>query len=318
MNPIYLNHLLVFVDMDTYRSIGKSVYLNEYFACSEERTTHDQASGISWAGRYYYGKNTYFEFMTPKSTAWLPRDALAFSIETKNGSVELSRHLQQKLDRQISLFKRSRRYKEQDVPWFWTTEISRKNDARLVSWVMEYDSDFLQEWVQPPSLLSTGTEQNDITRCGVLARYRSVIGDNFSKRLFRDISSVTVALPADEVELFDKELRIYGYVATELTGPSDSPIRTRNDPTRMQPVVIEKTVRYQGPDLEIVVDQIFPNESRISAAGWSKNGGITAFTMATKPVSVTTTHSFGPACNLTIHKAGMATWNFGASYNQDS
>ena len=79
MTPIYLNHLLCFVNLDTYESIGASKFLNQQFACSEERTTFDQRTGMSWTGRYYYGHSTYFEFMTPTMTSWNPRDGLAFT-----------------------------------------------------------------------------------------------------------------------------------------------------------------------------------------------------------------------------------------------
>lgn len=311
MDPIYLNHLLVFVDMDTYQSISGSGYLNQHFACSEERTTYDQATGMSWKGLYYYGQKTYFEFMTPESTAWLPRDAVAFSVETESGSVELARRLQQDLDREINFFKRSRRYKEQDVPWFWTTEIQRKNDAKLVSWVMEYDSNFLHGWAPRLPPLNRSTEQADITRCGILARYRSIVGDEVSERLFRDIRSVTVTLPADEIELFENELKIYGYVVTEVARTSNTQLGTANDLTQIKPGFIDKKVRYQGPDVEIVVDQMSSDESRPGTAGGRKNGGITSFTMETEPVSVTTIHSFGRACRLTIHKEGKAIWEFG-------
>ena len=32
--------------------------------------------------------------------------------------------------------------------------------------------------------------------------------------------------------------------------------------------------------------------------------------METQPVSVTTTHTFGPACRLTLDSTGKAAWSF--------
>ena len=327
MPNVYLNHLLVFVDMDTYRSIGASGFLNEHFACSEERTTHDQATGMSWTGRYYYGRQTYFEFMNPDKTSWAPRDALAFSIETEGGSEALARRLEQGLDREIRLFKRNRRFQKRDIPWFWTVEIPRKDDARLISWVMEYDLGFLDNWAPdlPPGTEGTetaGAEPAGITRSRFLTRYRSAIGDDLPNRLFRDITSVTVTLPPDEADSLEAELRIYGYVAMETDGPSDlEAVNAANSdsagsaayPTGAEPAVLGKRVKYQGPDFDIVVERSSQDDYRPRFGDSGSIGGacgISAFTMKTQRVSVTTTHTFGPACRLTIHKTGKAIWSF--------
>ena len=328
MQPVYLNHLLIFVDRDTYRALSASGFLNEHFACSEERTTHDQATGMSWTGRYYYGRNTYFEFMNPDKTSWAPRDALAFGIEKEGGSQELAGRLERELKRDITLFKRKRRYLDQDIPWFWTVDIPRKDDARLISWVMEYDPVFLDRWAPdlPPGRSGAGTA--GIARSGFLTRYRSAIGDDLPGRLFRDIASVTVTLPPDEADLLEAELGVYGYVAggTEgsgrlQTGGADL---GKDDETGGEPASSRERTKFRGPGLEIVVERVPPADDHDGsghdgpghdgsghdgAAGGV--GGITAFTMETRPVSVTTTHTFGPACRLTVGNTGKAAWSFG-------
>ncbi|MXY98546.1 MAG: hypothetical protein F4Z29_12585 [Gemmatimonadetes bacterium] len=365
MPPVYLNHLLIFLDAETYRAIGASGFLNEHFACSEERTTHDQATDMSWTGRYYYGRETYFEFMDPVRTSWAPRDAIAFGIEQEGGSEDLASRLERALKRDITRFKRKRRYRDQDIPWFWTVDIPRKDDARLISWVMEYDPGFLDRWALdlPPGNPGTGTA--GIARSGFLTRYRSAIGDDLTDRLFRDITSVTVTLPPDEADLLEAELGVYGYVATKMAGPVErsaddsarlrpgmdddtgtgpgSAVRSASDKTVDQPGAvpsgIEKRTFFRGPDLDIVVEW----SSRAggpagegadlaaadpaaagadpAAAGADRTGsassgpfgdgyGITEFTMETQPVSVTTTHTFGPACRLTVDSTGKAAWSF--------
>lgn len=328
MSPVYLNHLLIFLDAETYRSIGASGFLNEHFACSEERTTHDQATGMSWTGRYYYGRQTYFEFMNPDRTSWAPRDGLAFGIEKEGGSAELAGRLESELNRDITLFKRSRRYRDQDIPWFWTVDIPRKDDARLISWVMEYDPGFLDRWAPdlPPGKPGAGTA--DIGRREFLTRYRSAIGDDLSGRLFRDITSVTVTLPPDEADLLEAELEVYGYVAAEPDVATDSgtvnTVPAEDDETGHAPTASPEQKKFRGPDLEIVVERMLKDDDRdgpgsnrdgsgsIGAVGSTVGiGGITAFTMETQPVSVTTTHTFGPACRLTIRDSGEAAWSFG-------
>ncbi|MDE2847256.1 MAG: DUF5829 family protein [Gemmatimonadota bacterium] len=362
MQPVYLNHLLIFLDAETYRSIGASGFLNEHFACSEERTTHDQATDMSWTGRYYYGRETYFEFMDPGRTSWAPRDAIAFGIEQEGGSEDLAVRLERALKRDITRFKRKRRYRDQDIPWFWTVDIPRKDDARLISWVMEYDPGFLNRWAPdlPPKKPGTGTAC--IARSGFLTRYRSAIGDDLPGRVFRDITSVTVTLPPDEADLLEAELGVYGYVATKMasqversaddtarlrpspddgagTGP-DSAVRLAAGKTVDQsgagPSGIEKRTSFRGPDLDIVVERASRTggpaaegadpagagaDRTGSAAGADRTGsaasglfgdgfGITEFSMETQPVSVTTTHTFGPACRLTLDRTGKAAWSF--------
>ena len=369
MQPVYLNHLLIFLDAETYRSIGASGFLNGHFACSEERTTHDQATDMSWTGRYYYGRETYFEFMDPDRTSWAPRDAIAFGIEQEGGSEDLAGRLERALKRDITRFKRKRRYGDQDIPWFWTVDIPRKDDARLISWVMEYDPEFLDRWAPhlPPEKPGAGTA--GIARSGFLTRYRSAIGDDLPGRLFRDITSVTVTLPPDEADLLEAELGVYGYAAKKMdrpavpgandgagfapspddgagTGP-DSAVRIAAGKTVDQsgagPSGIEKHTSFRGPDLDIVVEWASrtggpavaradppaegadPDLTRAdrtgSAARADRTGsaasglfgdgfGITEFSMKTQPVSVTTTHTFGPACRLTVDRTGRAAWSF--------
>ncbi len=317
MQPVYLNHLLVFVDRDTYRALSASGFLNEYFACSEERTTHDQATGMSWTGRYYYGRHTYFEFMNPDKTSWAPRDGLAFGIESEGGSVALARRLEQGTGQDVRRYMRNRRYQDQDIPWFWSVEVPRADDARLISWVMEYDPGFLDRWSPdlPPGRPGAGTV--GIARSGFLTRYRSAIGDDLPGRLYRDIVSVTVTLPPDEADLLEAELGIYGYVAAGPDVAADSRRRDadpeKNDETGTDPTASHERTKLRGPDLEIVVERMLKDDDRdgpgrIGVGGGI--GGITAFTMETRPVSVTTTHTFGPACRLTVDRTGKAAWSF--------
>ena len=316
MHPVYLNHLLVFVDRDTYRALSASGFLNEYFACSEERTTHDQATGMSWTGRYYYGRQTYFEFMNPDKTSWAPRDGLAFSIGSEGGSVALARRLEQGTEREVRHYKRNRRYQDQDIPWFWSVEIPRRDDARLISWVMEYDPGFLNQWAPDLPPRQSVSDQAEITRSGFLTRYRSAIGDNLPERLFRDITSVTVTLPPDEADLLEAELGIYGYVSAESEVAAGSRMGNadpeKNDETGAEPTATLERTKFRGPDLDIVVERLLKDDTRdepgqVGAGGGI--GGITSFTMETRPVSVTTTHTFGPACRLTVDRTGKAAWS---------
>ena len=227
---------------------------------------------MSWTGRYYYGRETYFEFMDPDRTSWAPRDALAFGLEQQGGSEGLAGHLERALQRDITRFKRKRRYRDRDIPWFWTVDIPRKDNARLISWVMEYDPGFLDRWMPDLPPEKPGAGKDRIARSGFLTRYRSAIGDDLPDRLFRDITSVTVTLPPDEAVLLEAELGVYGYVATkrvnhadsseddgvgpELEPGADDAARSGSsagDDAGFGPEITKRT-SFRGPDLDIVVE----------------------------------------------------------------
>ena len=308
MTPIYLNHLLCFVNLDTYESIGASKFLNQQFACSEERTTFDQRTGMSWTGRYYYGHSTYFEFMTPTMTSWNPRDGLAFSIEKKGGAKNLACRLERDLNLQISLFKRTRRHLKKDIPWFWTVEVTRKNDAGFVSWVMEYEPDFLTQWRPDLSSKKFGVNTSNISRSAFLDRYRSAIDDDFSNQIFRDIISVNISLPSNEATLFENELKTFGYMVPSTNPSIDLETRTTN--FEKTPAKGINSITYRGPDLDIVLDRILPPKDLSDKNNVNQPGGIYAFTMNTNPVTCTTTHQFGDNCYLVVNKKGKAVWYF--------
>ena len=287
--------------------------------------------------------------MNPEKTSWVPRDGLAFGIETEGGSENLTRRLKQATEVEVRRYRRNRRYKDQDIPWFWSVEIPRADDARLISWVMEYDPGFLGRWAPdlppgktdhspgkadhprgktdlPPGKADTGTA--GIARNMFLTRYRSAIGDDLASRLFRDITSVTVTLPPDEADLLEAELGVFGYAREE--AGHEAPVGWdgiervkrgdgdlgKNGETGDAPTASPERKKYHGPDLEIVVERILPDEDRDGTGqigvggGTGRIGGISAFSMETRPVSITTTHTFGPACRLTVDRTGKATWSF--------
>lgn len=272
MPPIYLNHLLIFVDIETYRAIVHSDILKQQFAWSEDRTTHDEATGMSWTGCYFYGQHTYFEFMNPEATSWAPRDGIAFGVEKENASLGIENRLRSNIYPLVRRYSRSRKYKNLDMPWFWTVEIPRDDNHRLMTWVMEYRSEFLKQWAPDLAPAIPG-----ITRRQILTRYRSDTGEiSSTSRLFQDITSVTLSLPQAEARLLNHELLTYGYKANELEGQ----------------------VVYTGPDISLCIE----SHEELPA-------GILAFTMKTSPVEETTTYQFSKSCRLTLYDHGEAEWS---------
>jgi hypothetical protein len=271
MPPIYLNHLLIFVDMDTYRAIANSDFLEHQFAWFEERTTHDEATSMSWTGCYYYGRHTYFEFMNPEATSWAPRDGMAFGVDEAQQSPLIENMLRVHGHQQVRRYSRSRKYNNLDIPWFWAVEIPRPDTHHLITWIMAYRPEFLIQW--EPDLPPTPTS---ITRDQILTRYRTRVGAiDSSSRLFQDITSVTLSLPHEEASLLIHELTVYDYEAVESEGQ----------------------IKYIGPDVDLIIQY----REELPA-------GIRAFTMKTEPLTEPATYQFSETCCLTIYKHGEAEW----------
>ena len=63
--PVYLNHFFTVLDLETYRAIEASEFMTREFAPNEYRKT--VRGDRSYAGIYFYGSNTYFEFFDEES-----------------------------------------------------------------------------------------------------------------------------------------------------------------------------------------------------------------------------------------------------------
>ena len=272
MPPIHLNHLLIFVDNPTYRAIADSDFLNKELAPAEQRTTIDEENDASWTGCYYYGNRTYFEFMDPEATTWKPLDGIAFGVDEPESASDVRNRLVQALHTDVRHYPRTRRYEDRDVPWFDMIEYDRLNKAQMVSWVMAYDPEFLQQWEPHLPPASCGVRRED-----VLQRYRARVEDaSTGDGYFKDVTHVTIALPEDDAGRFRGELAAYDY-----------DIRDEHE-------------RYtaEGPDITIQVEQGNPPHT-----------GIRAFTMSLHHQKTgNRAYTFSPQCKLTFGEGLTATW----------
>lgn len=271
MSLVYLNHLLIFVDIDTYRAISASDFLNRHLAWSEERTTRDEATGMSWTGCYFYGHHTYFEFMNPEATSWAPRDGIAFGVDEENADISVERALREQVHQKVRRYARTRKDNDRDIPWFDAVELPRPDDHHLITWLMAYHPDFLRRWAPelPPETIGVARKQ-------ILTRYRHRVGEtDDASRLFEDITSVTISLPPEEAALLQSELTAYGFSLEKSGGE----------------------IIYEGNAVRLIIQR----RAELPA-------GIRAFTMKTAPVSEPVTCTFSATCRLTVHTNGEAEW----------
>ena len=76
--PVFLNHLYVVPDLETYDAIASSDALRELIVV-EERTTVRR--DLTYTGVYLYGRDTYFEFLKPSGAFPEGSSGVAFGVE---------------------------------------------------------------------------------------------------------------------------------------------------------------------------------------------------------------------------------------------
>jgi hypothetical protein len=201
---VFLNHFYVVLDSPTYKAVEEDAFLRRHFAVNEKRTTTN--ADMTYTGLYFYGLNTYFEFFDIGNS---PKDcvgdsAIAFGVD-QPGAIGV---LQEKLGPSLepNLKSVTRLYRGRQIPWFFmATSKNLPYESGLSCWVMEYHSEFLNNWNPQPQ----GTNRG-ISRKEILARYSGVLPP-VDEALLEDVVGLTVAVDAsDKKNLVDLCLQL-GY-----------------------------------------------------------------------------------------------------------
>lgn len=204
--PAPLNHFYVVPDGATFAAIQATPFLREQFGVYEERTT--VRTDISYTGAYFYGTNSYFEFLPPDATRRTGEAGVAFGIEDEGGSAALEQGLSRALGRPLRNFVVTRRLGDADLPWFRMVGLESAPGAPFSTWSMEYDPAFLARWhgELPPA-------SRAITRANVLTRYAESLGQAKGRdaRWLRDVTGLVLGLDAADRAAFESQLRAYGY-----------------------------------------------------------------------------------------------------------
>lgn len=140
LSPVYLNHLYIVVDPETYADIGNSDFLQNEFASFTKRTVN-AGGGDSWSGTYLRGERTYLEFFEPSEkksatnnlTFTLHQSGIAFGPEVE-GSIDLIHERFRKLfgdkaKKQLRIAKLD----QKEVPWFHYVEVDYDTNVSIFS-----------------------------------------------------------------------------------------------------------------------------------------------------------------------------------------
>lgn len=173
-----LNHFYVVTDHDTYAAIEESRFLKEEFAAFEKRTT--VRADQTYTGIYFYGRETYLEFMEPSTSRKAGVTAVAFGSDAPIGPIG-----------SLKPIKITREWNGKQIPWFLMTAPSwAKQSDPFVTWLMEYQPEFLAQW-HPEA----GTAPGAVSRATVLERYKAVPPATLkSQPLMEDVIGLTLAV----------------------------------------------------------------------------------------------------------------------------
>ena len=202
------NHAYFVVDAETYAALAGSEWLRESFAIQEERTTVRR--DISYSGLYFYGENTYFEFLPEGAAPQLPAGGtgLAFGFEVAGATARAAERL---AAADVTAFTApiTRELDGEHLPWFAMLGVEAAHErSRLSLFTLEYDPRFLAAWHPDLPPASGG-----IARRAVLARYAASLGQR--PRALGDVTAVHLALDPRERARLGAVVRSLGWVVAE-------------------------------------------------------------------------------------------------------
>lgn len=207
--PVFLNHVYVIPDAETYAALVGSKFLAEAFGSFEERTT--VRADVSYTGNCFYARETYIEFLPPNSSMGLAEGSsgVAFGIETPGGTQALAEELD---GRGIRSFVGpiSRALDGEQVPWFKMLGLEKAHVfSQLSLFSLEYDPHFLAEWHPdlPP-------QRDGILRGQVLERYAAKLGQRepHADALIEDVKEVHLSLDERQRGRLLDACRVFGYI----------------------------------------------------------------------------------------------------------
>ncbi len=298
--PAPLNHFYVVPDAATFAAIQATPFLREQLGVFEERTT--VRNDTSYTGAYFYGTNTYFEFLPPDATRHTGEAGVAFGIESEGGSAALEPALSKALGRPVRNFVVTRRLGDADVPWFRMVGLESAPGAPFSTWSMEYEPAFLARWhgELPPA-------SRAITRSNVLARYAESLNQAKGRdaRWLRDVTGLVLGLDEAERTAFAAQLGAYGYR-----------LETKGGETIARGGAVTFTLRPAAPGARGVLEAVFavkpglpsPAEMKIGTSVLSFDGkGAARWRFAAPPVSLQATFIGNMSFHITDGETSLLT-----------
>ncbi|MDN3576073.1 DUF5829 family protein [Chitinimonas viridis] len=271
MQPLVtLNHLYLYLDQATRDAILASPFMRQEFAALTVSTAA-MDDGRQWTGVYLTGEQTYIELFCPADEGQeaVGDAGIALATETE-GDIELAKQVLAKagLDYPIELLQRE--LEGVKVPWFWNLSLiaaAEREPEPFCAWIMEVERDYLARSGLPAADAPTGISRRE---------YNAQRFD--PGRYLKDVTEITLALPADQAALFGQQLCLLGYAAT----------------------AAEQGMAYQGPGMVLSVQ----------LATGQRRGVIAIRLSLQREKQGETEYRFGSGSVLQFDRPDSAIWRF--------
>ncbi len=199
---IYLNHLYIVLDSNTYSHLSDSSFISGKFGnikVNATTTTND-----SWSGKYLFGKNSYFEFFTAEGykDATLGDCGFGFMTVQSNEIWEIKKNWKKNSDDSIETDTVMKMLSGISSPWFYSLSLLN-NDSLLPfsTWLMENT---------PEELSDVGFSAEEIKNGINWSTYSSRKTKAAFTKSFNQIQSVTLLINKKEYDYLKKSLLGFG------------------------------------------------------------------------------------------------------------
>ncbi|MEW2356885.1 DUF5829 family protein [Spirillospora sp. NPDC029432] len=203
---LFFNHAYGVLDRVTADAVEHSAYLRE-FAHFQVRTTTG-TGGVTWKGRYLFGRETYFELF---GVGDLPDTGygsagMAVSVERAGGLATVVEGMRDQGVADPVQFLQTRDFGDGvPVPWFDAVYATDEIDAFL-GWGMEYRAEYFAD---PRGNTEPPAYPGDVGR----ERY---LPDLYRDRLMRDVTGVRIAITSGDLADTVPLLRAGGFTVRPL------------------------------------------------------------------------------------------------------
>jgi len=214
--PLFLNHVYLVVERETYAALAAEPFLRE-LAVVEERTT--VRGDTSYTGLYLYGRRTYLEFLAADEAAGFHagESGIALGLERAGGTDALAVELHRKGFPSQRLPITRALADGTQIPWFAMLAVELP-PGPLTLFSLEYSTHFLAKFRPDLPAVRPST-----ARAAVLARYAEAVGQEPARTPLGDVTSVHLALDEAQRARLAGMLTASGYeagAASEESGAS--------------------------------------------------------------------------------------------------
>ena len=200
--PVYLNHMFIALDENSYRNLLKNTFLKDSFSLHSTDTSVTTTE--TYYGTYLWGNNSYFELFPPKgyNAAANGGFGLCFMTYTVGDISKTKNQIKKNTKDSIVEETSSLLYNDTAYPSFNQLYFFQKDSVRAITtWIMEYT----------PSLYkNAGFSDEEIKQKMSRAQFLEKMDRQKYSKAFDHISKVEMIINNEDYAYLNKSLTSFG------------------------------------------------------------------------------------------------------------